>query len=229
MILPDVLNTMLMGLIFMVILVTVVRPLLLNVVGNPVFSDAEQQQMLDVVHQELARVAYEEETKRAHQIRYQQLLIELPPRLQPKPVVQAEPEPEEHADAAADSSVVDATAHGDGTTEAVADSVPAVDANGQPMASDAAQTNAAQAGSADAAAPEEALAAGEIEIREGETLAEIKERMKREQKNAKKPVIPPELLNNAKSYEDKVGVVRMVVHQDQSRVAAVIRGMIETK
>jgi len=229
MILPDVLNTMLMGLIFMVILVTVVRPLLLNVVGNPVFSDAEQQEMLDVVHQELARVAYEEETKRAHQIRYQQLLIELPPRLQPKPVVHAEPEPQEPVDAATDSAV-DATAHTEATTEAGADGVPAVDAHGQLVASDAAPADAAQGGGADVAAPQEAaVAEGEIEIREGETLAEIKERMKREQKNAKKPVIPPELLNNAKSYEDKVGVVRMVVHQDQSRVAAVIRGMIETK
>lgn len=219
MILPDVLNTLLMGLIFMVILVTVIRPLLLNVVGNHVYGQTEQQEMLDAVHHELARVSYEEESRRAHQIRYQQLLIELPPRLQPKLVVQAEPEPEQPTDAAPDSTVAT-----DGTTDAGADSVPAVDANGQPMANDA-----AQAGSADAAAPEEALAAGEIEIREGETLAEIKERMKREQKNAKKPVIPPELLNNAKSYEDKVGVVRMVVHQDQSRVAAVIRGMIETK
>lgn len=217
MILPDVLNTLLMGLIFMVILVTVIRPLLLNVVGNPVYGHAEQQEMLDAVHHELARVSYEEESKRANQIRYQQLLIELPPRLQPKPVVQAEPE--QPADAAPDSAVTT-----DGATDAGADSVPAVDANGQPVASDA-----AQGASADLGVPEEALAEGEIEIREGETLAEIKERMKREQKNAKKPVIPPELLNNAKSYEDKVGVVRMVVHQDQSRVAAVIRGMIETK
>ncbi|NDF45795.1 MAG: flagellar M-ring protein FliF, partial [Betaproteobacteria bacterium] len=72
------------------------------------------------------------------------------------------------------------------------------------------------------------VAEGEIEIREGETLAEIKERMKREQKQ-KKPTIPPELLNNANSYEDKVGVVRMVVQTDHSRVAAVIRSMIEVK
>jgi len=35
-------------------------------------------------------------------------------------------------------------------------------------------------------------------------------------------------LNNANSYEDKVGVVRMVVQNDQSRVANVIRSMIET-
>ena len=46
---------------------------------------------------------------------------------------------------------------------------------------------------------------------------------------AKKPTIPPELLNNANSYEDKVGVVRMVVQNDQSRVASVIRSMIQTQ
>ena len=76
-------------------------------------------------------------------------------------------------------------------------------------------------------AEEEAMAEGEIEIREGESLAEIKERMKREQKQAKKPAIPPELLNNANSYEDKVGVVRMVVHADHSRVASLVRSMIQ--
>jgi flagellar M-ring protein FliF len=71
--------------------------------------------------------------------------------------------------------------------------------------------------------------AGEIEIGEGESLHDIKERIKREKKNSAKPTIPPELLNSAKSYEDKVGVVRMVVQQDNSRVAGVIRGMIEVK
>jgi flagellar M-ring protein FliF len=58
-------------------------------------------------------------------------------------------------------------------------------------------------------------------------LAEIKERIRKEQQKAKKPTIPPELLNTANSYEDKVGVVRMVVQTDQSRVASVIRGMIQ--
>jgi len=71
------------------------------------------------------------------------------------------------------------------------------------------------------------LAEGEIEIREGESLAEIKDRIRKEQQKAKKPTIPPELLNSANSYEDKVGVVRMVVQADQSRVASVIRGMIQ--
>ena len=62
MILPDVLNTMLMGMIFMVVLVTVVRPLVLNAVGNPVYSNSEQEAMLEAVRLELERVAYEEET-----------------------------------------------------------------------------------------------------------------------------------------------------------------------
>ena len=94
MILPDVLNTLLMGMIFMVVLVTVVRPLVLNAVGNPMYTNSEQEAMLEAVHLELERVAYEEETKRANQIRYQQLLIDLPVRLQPKPVPEPEPEPE---------------------------------------------------------------------------------------------------------------------------------------
>ena len=82
---------------------------------------------------------------------------------------------------------------------------------------------------AEQAEEEEALAEGEIEIREGESLAEIKDRIRKEQQKAKKPTIPPELLNSANSYEDKVGVVRMVVQSDQSRVASVIRGMIQVK
>ena len=69
---------------------------------------------------------------------------------------------------------------------------------------------------------------GQIELAEGESLHDLKERIKLEKKNAAKPVIPAELLNGAKSYEDKVGVVRMVVQQDNTRVAGVIRGMIET-
>jgi len=220
MILPDILNTMLMGLIFMVILVTVIRPLVLNVIGNPVYTDAEQQALLDTMYSELERMAYEEETKRAHQIRYQQLLIELPPRLQPKPVPEPEPEPE-----VAETQDLDEAA----TDAANAEDTAALDADGQPVVADGESPDTAEVTNAEGEPSEEAAADGEIEIREGETLAEIKERMKKEQKNAKKPSIPPELLNNAKSYEDKVGVVRMVVHQDQSRVAAVIRGMIETK
>ena len=208
MILPDVLNTILLGLIFMVVLVTVVRPLVLNVVGNPIYTDAEQRAMLEAIHDEIARRTYQEEAKRANQIRYQQLLIELPLRLQPKP----EPEPViAETIEASDGDAADTQSQTDGTD---ADGVTGDDG---------------QAASTEGAGEAEALGEGEIEMREGESLSEIKDRMKRERQKAKKPSIPPELLNNAKSYEDKVGVVRMVVQQDQTRVAAVIRGMIETK
>jgi hypothetical protein len=219
MILPDVLNTILLGLIFMVVLVTVVRPLVLNVVGNPIYTDAEERAMLQAIYDEVARRSYLEEAKRANQIRYQQLLIELPERLQPKPV--PEPEPEPQVDETQESAQPDG-----------ADATLAQPEGGDIQPDDGAevQDSATEGDTVGAEEPEEAaLPEGEIEIREGESLAEIKERMKRERQNAKKPTIPPELLNGAKSYEDKVGVVRMVVHQDQSRVAAVIRGMIETK
>ena len=97
------------------------------------------------------------------------------------------------------------------------------------VAEETAEDTSAQATTEDAPAEEEgeALAEGEIEIREGESLAEIKERIRKEQQKAKKPTIPPELLNTANSYEDKVGVVRMVVQADQTRVASVIRSMIQ--
>ena len=217
MILPDVLNTILLGLIFMVVLVTVVRPLVLNVVGNPIYTDAEERAMLQAIYDEVARRSYLEEAKRANQIRYQQMLIELPERLQPKPVPEPEPQVDETQESTQPDEADATLAQAEGDDIQPDDSAEGLDAS-------------TEGDTAGAAEPEEAaLPEGEIEIREGESLAEIKERMKRERQNAKKPTIPPELLNGAKSYEDKVGVVRMVVHQDQSRVAAVIRGMIETK
>jgi len=66
------------------------------------------------------------------------------------------------------------------------------------------------------------------EDEEGETLEQMRERIKLEKKQ-KKPTIPPELLQNANSYEDQLMVVRMIVDQEQSRVASVIRNMIQVK
>ena len=66
------------------------------------------------------------------------------------------------------------------------------------------------------------------EDEEEESLAQMRERVKLEQKQ-KKPTIPPELLQNANSYEDQLMVVRMIVDQEQSRVASVIRNMIQVK
>ena len=66
------------------------------------------------------------------------------------------------------------------------------------------------------------------EDEEEESLAQMRERVKLENKQ-KKPTIPPELLQNANSYEDQLMVVRMIVDQEQSRVASVIRNMIQVK
>jgi flagellar M-ring protein FliF len=109
----------------------------------------------------------------------------------------------------------------------VVEETPAVEESIEVVQDTHAEVADAPEAAAEPAEEEEALAEGEIEIREGESLAEIKERIRKEQQKAKKPTIPPELLNSANSYEDKVGVVRMVVQSDQARVAAAIRGMIQ--
>jgi hypothetical protein len=231
---PDVINTILMGLIFMIIVVTVVRPLMLKLVGQYVDSDHLQKAMLEAIQKELTRASEEAEAKRAERIKYQMLLLETPEKPKLKPVVVPEPEPEPEptpepvaeevpVEAPVEEAPAEETAVAEETTEdtdpASADNAAEAAPEGETQASD---------GSAEPQEEESEVAEGEIEIREGETLAEIKERMKREQKQ-KKPTIPPELLNNANSYEDKVGVVRMVVQTDHSRVAAVIRSMIEVK
>ncbi|NBU24320.1 MAG: flagellar M-ring protein FliF [Gammaproteobacteria bacterium] len=62
---------------------------------------------------------------------------------------------------------------------------------------------------------------GEVELREGETLEELKARMK-----PKKKGISADLLDTANSYDDKVTVVRMLVSQDSKRVALVLKNLI---
>lgn len=59
-----------------------------------------------------------------------------------------------------------------------------------------------------------------------EAMRQMREKMKAEQKKAK-PTIPPELLQDANSYEDKLMLVRMLVDQEQSRVAGVLKRMIQ--
>ncbi|WP_146100113.1 hypothetical protein [Limnohabitans sp. TS-CS-82] len=216
---PDVLNTLLMGLIFMVIVVTVVRPIMLNMLTGNANPQDMQRALIESVQAHVQRATQEVASQRTGKIRYQQLLLELPERRQPLVLPAPPVAAEEGAELAASSDVpdVDATTAASGD---LADGASASNAGDVSMASDS---------EVNADAPSSDLAPGEIEIAEGESLHDIKERIKREKKNAAKPTIPPELLNGAKSYEDKVGVVRMVVHQDQSRVAAVIRGMIEVK
>jgi hypothetical protein len=228
---PDVLNTLLMGLIFMVIVVTVVRPIMLNMLTGNANPQDMQRAALEVVQAHVQRATQEAASRRTGKIRYQQLLLELPERRKPLALPAPPVATEESVDHAASSDAqgtgATAAASGDlahGASTASADGI----ATGTASAS-AGDASTASASEASVDAPSAELAPGEIEIGEGESLHDIKERIKREKKNSAKPTIPPELLNSAKSYEDKVGVVRMVVHQDQSRVAAVIRGMIEVK
>lgn len=117
----------------------------------------------------------------------------------------ANPPPPEAVTEAASSPVADAAS--DQTTTGVA-------ADGTPVAE---ATDGALLAQAD----------GEGDDVE-ETLEQMRDRIKLEQKQ-KKPTIPPELLQNANSYEDQLMVVRMIVDQEQSRVASVIRNMIQVK
>ncbi|PQA84634.1 hypothetical protein C5F52_01055 [Limnohabitans sp. TS-CS-82] len=229
MFIPDVINTLLMGLIFMVVIVTIVRPFVLNMVGHAASNSDMQKAAVAAVEREMIRKAELFEAQRADKIKYQMLLLEKPEKPKPKPVFEPEPAPEVVPVPVAEvvpEPVVDEAPEMVAEQSATPD---AVETHAEEVTADALPTEgeATTAETAEAANEEEALGEGEIEIREGETLAEIKERIRKEQQKAKKPTIPPELLNSANSYEDKVGVVRMVVQADQSRVANVIRGMIQ--
>jgi len=210
MFIPDVINTLLMGLIFMVIVVTVVRPFVMHIVNGEMTTEDMQKEAIEAVQQEMMRVSMLAEAQRNDQIRFQQLLLEVPEKPKPKPV----PEIDLEAEEAKAKEVAEAEA------QALADAAIAVAAEGAALEGEIAAIEGVTA---------DESASTEIVMQEGESLADVKERMKREQAKAKKPTIPPELLNNANSYEDKVGVVRMVVQNDQSRVAGVIRSMIQTQ
>ena len=88
----------------------------------------------------------------------------------------------------------------------------------------------AEALAAAAAAEKVAMADGElspedmnaIQLGEGETLEEIKAKLK-----PKKSSISMEMLDTANSYDDKVALVRMIVAEDTSRVASVLKKMIK--
>ena len=222
MFIPDVINTLLMGLIFMVVIVTIVRPFVLNMVGNVASNSEMQKAAIAAVEQEMMRKAALFEAQRAEKIKYQMLLLEKPEKPKPKPVFETEPEPEPVPEPVAEVA-----------PEPVPEETAVVEETPAPETEMAAETetieDAAATDEVQASDEDNATADGEIEIREGESLADIKERIRKEQQKAKKPAIPPELLNSANSYEDKVGVVRMVVQADQSRVASAIRGMIQVK
>ncbi len=210
MFIPDVINTLLMGLIFMVIIVTVIRPFVMHIVDGAMGTEDMHKEAIEEVQQEMMRVSLLTEAQRNDQIRFQQLLLELPEKPKHKPV----PEIDLEAEEAKAKEAAEAEA------QALADAAAALAAEGVAFEGESATVEGETI---------EEPASTEIVMKEGESLADVKERMKREQAKAKKPTIPPELLNNANSYEDKVGVVRMVVQNDQSRVAGVIRSMIQAQ
>lgn len=76
----------------------------------------------------------------------------------------------------------------------------------------------------------EALADGELSeadrkaLEDGESLDEIKAKLK-----PKKSSISADMLDTANSYDDKVAVVRLLVAEDAGRVANVLKKMIDAK
>jgi flagellar M-ring protein FliF len=69
---------------------------------------------------------------------------------------------------------------------------------------------------------EQTIGDGEtVEVREGETLEEIKARLK-----PKKAGIDVNLLDTANTYDDKIALIRMLVGDDSGRVTAVLKSLI---
>ncbi len=62
-----------------------------------------------------------------------------------------------------------------------------------------------------------------IQIGEGESLEEIKAKLK-----PKKSSISMDMLDTANTYDDKVALIRMLVAEDSGRVANVLKGMIKS-
>jgi flagellar M-ring protein FliF len=75
------------------------------------------------------------------------------------------------------------------------------------------------------AAAEEGHSEEDIEIEEGETLEEVKARMA--SMKPKKQSISADLLKTANSYDDKVALIRMIMAEDSTRVAGVLKSLIE--
>jgi flagellar M-ring protein FliF len=104
----------------------------------------------------------------------------------------------------------------------------ALRAEAEALAAEMAAKAAAEAEAAHAAALQAATAEAEtadIEIEEGETLEEVKARMA--SMKPKKQSISADLLNTANSYDDKVALIRMIMAEDSTRVAGVLKSLIE--
>ena len=65
-------------------------------------------------------------------------------------------------------------------------------------------------------------AAAEEEMNDGETLEEMKARMR-----PKKSSVSMDMLDTANSYDDKVALMRMLVSEDSKRVAGVMSNWVK--
>ena len=72
-------------------------------------------------------------------------------------------------------------------------------------------------------AEEAAKAEAEIEVEEGESLEEIKAKLK-----PKKASISLDMLDTANTYDDKVVLMRLLVQEDEGKVALVLKNMMKT-
>ena len=69
---------------------------------------------------------------------------------------------------------------------------------------------------------EEDLDLDQIEVGEGESLEDIKAKLK-----PKKQAISAEMLDTANTYDDKVAVIRMIVSDEAGRVSNVFKSMMQ--
>ena len=83
---------------------------------------------------------------------------------------------------------------------------------------------AAVAGGAGVAMAEddEEEAEEKIEVAEGESLEDIKAKLK-----PKKSAISADMLDTANTYDDKVAIIRMIVGDEAGRVSSVFRNMMK--
>ena len=160
------------GLIFLVILLTIVRPVINHLTGKSM--DMEQ----------LAKMQAEQEAAELAALGPLPTPVVLGPDGQPLPPEMIGP----------DGKPLEGMVMGP---------------DGQPIPAEAAPTELSDA------------EMGMIELEEGESLEDIKAKLK-----PKKSSISIDMLNTANSYDDKVALIRFLVSEDSGRVASVLKNMM---
>jgi len=142
--------------------------------------------------------------------------LELPDLSKPAPEPEVAPAPEE-VPVAEENVVVPEPIQAQEDTANQAQEVAEPSVEGAPKEEDPTQTAQAEATQEDKPEEEE----------EENSMEAMKAKMAAEKKKAKPPSIPPELMNNANSFDDKLMLVQMIVQQEQGRVAGVLKKMIQ--